>query len=398
MDLEKLKILIAGQVLTSRTETVGDYFKDRAKCLGVIGISNPYAIKGLARGTLYEDGETKKEFSLLSIQLKGIYWISQILMGPVFFIYVFSMLKAVLRFKKKFDLFIGIACFSTLFGLLLKKLGIVKHVIYYTLDYYPLPSKFGVNTLINRTIWCLDKYCCCHAGLVWNITPRIADAREKLMNFSRDKYNHITVPLTYREKLLRFKPLSEIEEDTLVFVGTLSNSQGLQLVVEAMPELIKLKPSIKIRVIGKGFDGQAIKDMVKKRGLDEQFIFHGFIEKEEEMLEIISRASVGICPWTNEADNNVIYADPGKPKIYAFCGIPIIITRVTAIAWEIEKDEAGIAIDYDVRQFIDAVMKILKDKHTLQRYRKKSYSFASQYTTEVVFEEATKKVLNTIAK
>ncbi len=391
--LKKLNVIISGQILTSRTETIEEYYRDKVHYLAVIGITNPY-LKGPARCRLYENGKLQKEYPLFRIHLKGIYWLNQLLMAPVFTLYAFSMFLAVLRLRKKFDLFIGIACFSTLFGIVLKKLGLVKNVVYYTLDYYPKPAKLHINTIINKSIWYLDRYCCKKSSQVWNISPRIPEARKTLMNFSSDRYNHILVPLTYSEKILRFRRLQEIEQNTLIFVGTLSWNQGLQLVIESMPELVKLNPRLKVRIIGKGVAGNEIKRMIDNNNLSDRFIFHGFVEKEEDMLDIISRSAIGICPWTDETDNNAIYADPGKPKLYAFCGLPIVITKVTAIAKEIDDMKAGIAIDYNRQQFVNAVLKILENEETLEKYRQNAHSFAVRYTSENIFGNVTKELMH----
>ena len=394
MGLDKLNFLIAGQLKTSRTETIENYYRDKVNCLGVIGISNPYAVKGLARCTLYEKGKKINEFPLKSIHLKGTHWFNQILMIPIFSLYLIGMLNAVFKLKRKFDVFIGVACFSTLFGILLKKIGLVDKVIYYTLDYYPLPRKWHINTIINKIIWHLDKYCCKRVSLVWNISPRIIEAREKLMNFSREEYNYMPVPLTYGEGLLRYKKREEIDEDTLVFVGTISQNQGLEMVIEAMPQLIKRKPRLKVEIIGRGPSQETIKKIIKEKGLQDRFVFHGFVEDEEEVLSIISRCAVGLCTWTDDVDNNAIYADPGKPKLYAFCGIPMVITNVTAVAEEIHKTKAGIAIDYDKSQFVDAVLKILDGENSFEQYRQNSYAFAKRYTTEAVFENVNQTILD----
>lgn len=390
---KKLDILIAGQTITSRTETIEEYYRDRVRYLGVVGISNPYSARGLARCTLYNNGKRIREFSIFKVQLKGIFWLNQLLLAPVFTLYAVAMLLAVLRLKKKFDLFVGIACFSTLFGIILKKLGIVRNVIYYTIDYYPKPVKLHINTLVNRTIWSLDKYCCKRSCLVWNISPRIPEAREELVNFDRSQYKHILVPLTYSENLLRFRQLTEIDQNTLVFVGTISWHQGLQLVVESMPNLLKSKPNLKVQIIGRGPDVDKIRNMIDACGLNDRFIFHGFVEKEEDVLDIISRCAIGICSWTDEADNNAIYADPGKPKLYAFCGIPIIITKMTAVAQEIDDLGAGIAINYDKQQFANAVLKILERDETLEKYRSNAHTFAVKYTTGAVFGAIDKEII-----
>lgn len=391
--LGNVDMIIAGQVLTSRLETLEKYYRSKVRYLEVIGVSNPFGVRGSARFTLYRNGKVIKEGSLFGIELKGIYWINQLLMGPVFILYAVAMIRTVLMMRRKFDVFIGIACFSTLFGILLKKLGIVRNVIYYTLDYYPMPESLHINTLINKAIWYLDRFCCRKSCMVWNISAGIPEAREKLMRFAQEKYRSFIVPLTYDEEFLRYRRPEEIDQNTLVFVGTLSRHQGLQLAVESMAGIISKKREMKVRVIGKGPFERDIRRTIAEKGLEGRFIFHGFVEDEQEVFDIVSRCAVGICPWTDELDNNVIYADPGKPKLYAFCGIPVVITRVTAVADEIHNCGAGIAIKYSADEFAEAVLKILESPGSFERFRKSANQFALKYTTNAVFDRLGNKVL-----
>jgi hypothetical protein len=60
IDLSNTDILLVGQLVTSRTETVEDYVKGRARSLTVIGITSPFATENVSRCTLYENGKLTK--------------------------------------------------------------------------------------------------------------------------------------------------------------------------------------------------------------------------------------------------------------------------------------------------------------------------------------------------
>lgn len=396
MILKNKNVLINGQVITSRTETIEDYLKDKVKSLRVIGIANPYAPKGVANIRYYQEGKLLWQKPLRNIHFRKKFWYSQFMLITVFAVYFISILKAARSFHKKFDIFIGVACFSTLMGLLLRKLGIVRYIIYYSIDYYPMPQKFSFNTLVVKAFRIVDRLCVKNVDLVWHITPRIAEARERFSGLNRNSYKSIDVPLCYDKKLFSAKPFGEIERHTLGFVGTLSPNQGLQLVIRAMPELAKKIPDMKVRIIGSGIYEAELKRMIENSSVKEHFIFHGFIKKEKEMLDIISRTAIGLAPWTMSKEDNAQFADPGKPKLYAFCGLPTIITRSTAVADEIDNMKAGVTINYDVEEFVEAVAKLLKNEKLLEKYRENALRFAHKYTSDNIFSSAWEKTLSSI--
>ncbi|MCM8774340.1 MAG: glycosyltransferase [Candidatus Omnitrophica bacterium] len=385
-----LKVLISGQLITSRTETLEEYFKDRVTTLIVIGITSPFAPKNISRCSLYNKGRLQKEFNLPGFQIHNMRWYKQPLLFISFCIYIVSLLYAMLRLRGKFDIFIGISCFSAFMGVLFKKLGWVKRIIYYSIDYYPSPSRFNFDRFVVWLFRRIDKFCVKNADLVWNISPKIAEARYRYTRLSSDRYKHIVVPLTYSSKFLRFKPIEEIERYTIGFVGTLSENQGLQLLIKAMPKIIKEIPQIKVRIIGKGPYEEALKKMVSDLSLDNYFIFHGFIKDNNDVLEILSKCAVGIAIWTCEEDDNILYADPGKPKLYAFCGLPIIITDGAMVAKEIEQNKAGMSIAYNEDYLIKTLVSIIKDNGKLKEYKECAFKWAKKYTTDGILSNILK--------
>src|SRR3989338_2783248 len=252
IDLSKTDVLLVGQLITSRTETVEDYIRDRARSLAVIGITSPFATENVSRCTLYERGKLTKEFKLPAYLLQHGRWYKQPLLFVSFGIYLLSTLFSVLRLKKKFSVFIGVACFSTTLGIILKKIGVVDKVIFYSIDYAVPGSKFNPELFTRKTFGILDKFCTQHSDFLWHISPKIPHGRYKFVGIHETQYRHTVVPLGYSSKSVRIKRFEDIERWAIGFVGSLSENQGLQLLIEAMPIIIKELPNIKVRVVGHG--------------------------------------------------------------------------------------------------------------------------------------------------
>jgi glycosyltransferase involved in cell wall biosynthesis len=73
------------------------------------------------------------------------------------------------------------------------------------------------------------------------------------------------------------------------------------------------------------------------------------------------------------------------------CGLPVIITRVPRIAYDIEKAGAGIVIDYNEDQFIDAVARLTLDRMYFEECRQNALKFVSNFDWATIYSEALEK-------
>ena len=392
-NLSGLKVLVCGQLITSRTETIEEYLKDRVSELGVIGLTSPFATENVPRCSLHEKGKLVREFKLPSFQIKNMKWYKQPFLLISYLLHFYTVFISALRLRKKFDLFIGISSFSAFLGIFLKMMGIVKKLVFYSIDFAPLAGSFGFDYLGRFFYNLMDKKSVTDSDVVWHISPRIAEARERFSRISKKSYKHIVVPLGYSFKLKKNKSFDEINRWVIGFIGTISENQGLQLLVKAMPEIVRRLPHVRVCVIGHGPYANKLINIVNKSNLKQYFIFHGFIKNDDEAIDIISRCAVGVALWTSEANDNSLYADPGKPKYYAICGIPTIITKGPQIAMEIKAKKAGIVINYKKEELIQAVIKILGNREYLKELRANASSFANCCLSEKIFDEAFGKTL-----
>lgn len=389
--IENWSVLISGQVLTSRTETIEDYLRPRVARLGVVGLAGPFQKGAPARYTEYRDGWVTRDETRAGVHVARPGTVGgNLRLIAAFSRYVRQIVHGA-RGGRPWDLFIGISCFSAFVGVALKKMGWVRRLVYYSIDYYPTPGGWNFNRVMVWGFRWMDRTCARNADWVWHITGRIAEARARLGGLPADRYAHLEMPLSYRQSLLRRYPVESIERWTVGFVGTLTESQGVQLLIEALPRLAARFPGLKVRIIGRGPYAGELERRVDQSGHRDRVIFHGFIRDEEEMMEIVAHCAVAVAPWTQTADNNILYADPGKPKLYMCLGVPCVITRGPEIAEQVVRAGAGRAIDYSAGELAAAVEDLMGDEERLGQARERAYELGHEFVSEKIIKEAVER-------
>lgn len=379
--LSKLSFVIVSHVaFTGHPQELESYLKQRGHKLMFITHPFSYASQKKSSATVYEKGSLKAKAEAPQIK------------GPEIFLYLkdfFATFYFLLKFKSKFHVYVGVDPLNAFVGLMLKRLGFVKVVIFYVIDYVPVRFK---NVILNNVYHSVDKICVRHADYTWNLTSAMAIGRER-RGIRKEETNQMTVPTGTNFEEAKQLPFEQVERKTIVFLSHLREGQGIELILEALPEVVKEIPSAKLVVIGTGPLENYFKSEVKKRNLDNNVVFLGYIEDHGEIEKIVSKCGVGLAPYVPDSDSFTWYADPGKPKVYLGCGVPVIITRVPEVAFEIEKRGAGIAINYDKHELIGAIVKILTNDEVYRQCRQKALEFASKYTWDNVFDEALKHLL-----
>jgi len=356
---------------------VEEYLRNRCHKLAKIGLAGIHH-RLWGQCVLYEKGNIVKVLSLPSLygKVPGH--------GPLIFshylLQTFLVILSNLRLRTRFHFVIGISSFNAFLSILLRRLGFVDYVIYYGIDY---PFQRCMTSVLFR--W-LDEFSAKNSDVIWDLSPTISRARDVNMKSDQKALTKMIVPLTYASRILTLLSLNEIERWTMAFIGTLNELQGLQLLIEAMPEIVRHMPNVLVRVIGDGPYADKLKKMVNKLGLNKHFVFYGFIEKDCDVINIISRCAIGVALYVPTPENNALAADPGKIKFYTFLGLPVIATK-TPSGLLIARSGAGITIEYDSNELASAVVKLLSDTQLLTTYRQNANSFAQSYTSERVFPE-----------
>lgn len=301
---------------------------------------------------------------------------------------LWASLYFILKCGEKIELCVAANNLNTLAALILKRLGKIKKVIYYNVDY--TPQRFN-NKILNSIYRLNEKFCCYHADANWVGTELTVKAREAY-GVSRDKCaTTVIVPDGNHSLKIKRKGLFEIETATLVYAGHILKKQGLDLVLESLPELKKQVKGLKFLILGTGEHLPQLKKKAKKLNIDRIVEFKGYIEDHAELEKLITKCALAVATYIPEKSSVTFYSEAGKPKLYLGCGLPVVITKVPTVAKLIDEKGAGIAIDYDKKQFVEAVLKILKKKKIYEEYKQKATRLGLQFDWSEIFEKAFKE-------
>jgi len=379
--LKKLSILEVSHVaFTGHPLELQTFLVPRVRELVFIGHPFTYAKERQSYAKIYEQSILVKQLKSPSFNLNEFLTF----LKDFFFTFYF-----VFKCKRRYNIFIGADPLNAFAGLILKKLKFVNSVIFYVIDYVPVRFK---NPVLNSVYRSIDTLCVYNADSTWNLTNAMATVRE-CNGVKKSKTKQIAVPTGMHFEKNGYLPIEQIQRTDLTFLSHLREGQGIELILEAMPTIVKAIPAVRLLVIGTGPLEEYFRDEAKKRNIADNVVFLGFIENHNDIEKIISKCGVGLAPYVPDPNSFTWYADPGKPKVYLGCGIPVVITKVPEVAFEIEKEGAGLAVKYDKDELADAVVKLLTNEDLYRKCRMKALEFASKYTWDDVFYEALSKVL-----
>ena len=309
-------------------------------------------------------------------------------------IFEFLLLIAwIFKTRQKYDLYIGVDNLNAIQGLILKKLGKVKKVVFYTIDYFP--TRFE-NKFLNWIYHTIDRICVENADETWNVSSKMVAAREKIYRVSQKARNRqYEVPIGIWYNHSRPKNFAKIDKKKLIFVGHLLPYMGVDLVIKTLPRLVKDFKGVKLEIIGDGEERQNLINLAKKHGVGDKVKFYGWIRERKQLEKIISDGAVGLATFnTKILDEKVKNADPGKIKDYMQVGMPVITTNAVSTADRIVKAEAGVLIDYDSNQLRRAVAELLKNDEVLKKYRQNALAYVKSFDYPVIFKPNIERALN----
>jgi len=357
MNIENLKII---NVLHYYATGAGQEFhnwliREKIKNTALLEHPFPFSNRNYANFESYKPGE--KSFQRkLKRRIKPM---------PIrYFLDFFRTIRLLLFTKEKYDLYIGSGCFDTLPGIVLKWFGKVDKVVIYTIDYVPEThgSKFYKYLYL-----IIDKFCCYHVDKVWNLSlGRQMPARYKNGVKKEKCAPPLWVPYGTHALDLQSKLPETTNPYKTAFFGHVKESSGVQMFLEIMPELLEKYPELSLDIVGGGPYNEVLKKQAEKLNIQEKITFHGFIENHDEAEAKLMECGIALALYKKGDGDYSQFTDPGKPKVYLACGLPIVIGNVPEIAEVIEENKAGKSINFDKDELRNAIDIIIQNHKTFR--------------------------------
>lgn len=168
---------------------------------------------------------------------------------------------------------------------------------------------------------------------------------------------------------------------TLVYHGRLKRYKRVDLLLRAMPEVLRQVPDARLRVIGSGDDAGRLRRLAAKLALDGAVSFEGWLPAARHW-EMLASAWVHIQPSLKEGWSlSVMDA--------AQCGLPTLASRVPGLQDMIEPDLTGELFQPDdVGELAQRAVALLKDPARLRLMGAQAAAWASRFN----WEDASRKV------
>ncbi|MFZ5933172.1 MAG: glycosyltransferase [Patescibacteria group bacterium] len=381
--LKGLRVVISSHVsATGPALDLEEFLRDKVKNLLFIG--HPFAsVQGRPSFyRVYKAGSLQKEGEGVNFASSGIL----VYLREVFYNLLWSLKQGGV-----IDLYIGSDGFLTYIGVLLKRLGKAKKVVYYTIDY--VPNRFS-NRILNELYRFVDSQSAKGADMVWNLSEKIVEARKRFYGLeSRDLAPQIVVPVgIWLERVKKNRNLTK-DKNRIIFLGHLIKKQGLQVVIDALAKISKNFPRAHLYVIGTGPYEKILKLRAKRKGIIDKVFFLGFIADHQEVEKELAKSSISVATYAPTPDSFTYFTDPGKIKSYLAAGLPIILTNVPQIAGDLVKNRCALITDYDAVSVARDLADLLGDDSKLKFYSANALRYAEKFDWNRIFWRALEKTL-----
>jgi glycosyltransferase involved in cell wall biosynthesis len=174
-----------------------------------------------------------------------------------------------------------------------------------------------------------------------------------------------------REKLFQRHNLDP--KITLIGVSArLVQAKGHRYLLQALPEIIKVHPDIKLFIAGDGSEKEHLIELSCKLNLDDYVIFAGYIK---EIFETMAGFDLLVLPSIIEPFGLVLAEGMALKK-------PIVATRVDGIPEVVQDQKTGILVPPgDPHSLASAIITLLKDKYLATRLGEKGRERVEKFFT-----------------
>lgn len=330
--------------------------------------------------TIYKQGTKTDQLTTPKIELPIL-----ILFTYQLFLTFFFLLKKPI----KYDLCIACDNLSLVAVYIFRKLGLIKRIIYYTVDYSP---KRYNNPLLNYLYQSIDRLACKISDSNWVAVENMITAKAQNGLNIKESAPFQVVPIGFNAEEITIKSISEVDKFNLVFIGVLYEKQGIQLAINTLPKLIKKFPKIHLTILGSGPFESQIKTLIKDQDISSHTTFTGYIEDHAQIIKILSNCGIGLATYIPSLADYSYFADPSKIKLYLLCGLPVITTPVPPIAKKISRKKAGIIIEYNEQNLYEALEYLLSNPKIYAKYRENALKMARDFDINIILNNAFKKL------
>ena len=182
-----------------------------------------------------------------------------------------------------------------------------------------------------------------------------------------------------------------LDDEIILFLGTLSPHKGPDVLLRAMPKIIKEVPDAKLVFVGSGGMREELERLSKKLGIEKNVKFVGFVE--ERMKPFYYKAADVFC-----LPSVMKHESFGIVNLEAMaCGVPIVASKIGGVPDVVKDGKNGLLIPpRNSEALADAIIYLLENYDIRKKMGKNGRKKVEDYSWERIAEETGKVYLSLI--
>jgi glycosyltransferase involved in cell wall biosynthesis len=286
-------------------------------------------------------------------------------------------LVTVLAYTHSFEtigVYIGIDPLNALFGILAKRLyKNINSVVYYTADYAHMRFE---NKFANHVYHAIDKFVLHNADQVWNVSTKIYELRNTQGVPEGKNFFIPNTPLLDQIPSKRVGQKKNTHD--MIIVGTSISTLDYEMLLRALPKIIKKYPDARLCVVGELHFSQLFMQKI------EPYVVSGHIklfgsQDHKTVLKLLLKSGIGLAPYTRQSSWTE-FGDSMKIREYLACGLPVITTKVVSTSDIIREFDCGKIVSATADSFIRA-LEVIWNKKNYTTYARNAKKASLAYDT-----------------
>lgn len=176
--------------------------------------------------------------------------------------------------------------------------------------------------------------------------------------------NYVNIEEYSKEDEFLTKSLTESYQNykTLVYTGGFDKHRGLDILLDAIPDIIKKFPDFRLILVGGGSTTEELKTQAQNLKIEENVDFPGYLP-HSQLVSYVKMSDVCIIPHlkTDHTDNTI----PHKLFQYMLMEKPVIASNSKPVERIINKVQSGLIYQYDNSQDLAKKLLMLIDNPQL---------------------------------
>jgi phosphatidylinositol alpha-mannosyltransferase len=169
------------------------------------------------------------------------------------------------------------------------------------------------------------------------------------------------------------------KEYTIISVSRLTEKNGLDYLIRAMPEVLK-KFDCKLLIVGDGDQKTSLKKLVRELAIEDKVEFKGWVEYEK-VPEMVASSDLFVRASISEG--------LGTAFLEAMaCGVPVVGSRVQGILDIIKDGDNGILVEpRNIKAISKSIIRVLEDSNLRNKLIKKGLNFVEKFKWELISQQ-----------